>query len=481
MHAVADLFRRLTSLGLWGGTCAVFSLWVASGNVAFGAAILAGLLLFLAILSGPQLIVALWLMGSPTVFSLANQLLAALPFITMERVMFVVLSGMIAMKAIFGISGRYPRIGLEMLIVVFLCYTLISLAASTSSIGLRRDLWFYLQYAMPMFMFILSRRIEWTERGVKFLLAGLTVTGAILAVVGILQELFGITIFTIDFQNVTAGHVARAHGTFSNAHTYSATLVVFLSLTIMQFGIYRDALVRFVLLLTMFIMVVGILLGQTRAPWGGAALALFIILLRDRSVRPLLVTGGVLALIACGVVTYLMIDQLGSFVERVTDLRTMAGRMATWATALNMIAHNPMFGVGFGVDSFALHKPEYLTGVGSLTQQYAVYLGVPHNEYLHVAVLLGLPGLILFLCIVVGMIRLMFRIHMDTENSSVRRRLAVYVGATIIGLLFNSTFSDTYLQDYFWMLTYFLAGLATGMPRDFWRLEGPETLGRETS
>ncbi len=41
----------------------------------------------------------------------------------------------------------------------------------------------------------------------------------------------------------------------------------------------------------------------------------------------------------------------------------------------------------------------------------------------------------------------------------------------IIGLLFNSMFSDTYVQDYFWMLTYFLAGLVAGMPRDFWRLE----------
>ena len=113
---------------------------------------------------------------------------------------------------------------------------------------------------------------------------------------------------------------------------------------------------------------------------------------------------------------------------------------------------------------------EYITGAGS-------YDLVPHNEYLHVAVMLGLPGLILFLCIVVGMVRLMFAIHMDTESSSVRRRLGVYVGATIIGLLFNSMFSDTYLQDYFWMLTYFLAGLAVGMPRDFWRLEGRMTSG----
>lgn len=481
MTTATQILRRTTSVGLWGGICGLFGLLVGMGNLALGAMILVGLLLFLAILTGPQLIVALWLVGAPTVFNFANQILKALPFITMERVMFGILVGLVVLKTIFSKQNRYPRLGLETLIYIFLAYMLASLAFSATSTTVKQDLWFFLQYAMPMLMFPISRRIEWSERGAKILLACLTVTGVILAIIGILQSLFGLTIFTMEYQDVTSGHVGRAYGTFTNAHTYIATLFIFLSVTIFQFGMYRDGLLRSLLLCTMFGMLLGIVLGETRAPWLGTALALFIIMLRDRSVRPLLVVGGVVAFIAGLVVMALMIDKLGAFIERVTTLSTMADRLATWATAVNMIVHNPLVGIGFGADAFDLHKPEYITGIGPLSAQFAVYLVIPHNEYLHVTVLLGLPGLALFIGILASVVRLMFRIHADPDSSVMRRRLAVYVGATIIGLLFNSLFSDTYVQDYFWMLAWFLAGFVAGLPQRFGQPEPVETRGRGVS
>lgn len=477
MSTATLILRRATSLGLWGGICGLFGLFMGMGNIALGAAILCALLLFLAILTGPQLIAMIWLMGAPTVFNFANQILKALPFITMERVMFGILVGLVALKAIFAKGRGHPWLGLETLIFVFLAYMLASLAASTSGTALRQDLWFYLQYAMPMLMFAISRRIEWSERGARILFACLTATGVILAIIGILQALFGLSIFTMEYQNVTAGHVGRAYGTFTNAHTYIATLFIFLIVTVFQYGMYRDGLLRAVLLCTMFVMLFGIVLGETRAPWLGTALALFIIILRDRSVRPLLVVGGVVASIAGLIVLALMIDKLGAFIERVTTLSTMADRLATWATAVNMIFHNPVFGIGFGADAFEQHKPEYITGIGPLSAQFAVYLVVPHNEFLHVAVLLGLPGLALFIGIVAGVVRLMFRIHMDPDSPPLRRRMAVYVGAVIIGLLFNSLFSDTYVQDYFWMLAWFLAGFVAGLPQQSGRPERTETGG----
>lgn len=481
MSSIAASFQRLTSLGFWGGTCALFSLLVASGNLFLGSALLVALLLFLVILAGPQIVAMLWLMGSPTVFGFANQVLSVLPFITVERVMFVVLSGIVALKAILNRGDRVARIRLETLILVFLLYALVSLGIATDSTLVRQDLWFYLQYAMPMLMFLIGRRIEWSEQGVKMLLGGLTVTGVVLAVSGILQELFNITVLIPEGHNVTVGHVDRAHGAFSNAHTYIASLTVLFCITVLQFGVYRDGLVRFCLLLAMMVMGVGILLGQTRAPWGGAALALFIIMVRDRSVRPLLVTGGVAVLIGGCVAAFVMVNQLGFLWDRVTDLDTMVGRLATWATAVNMIVHNPVFGLGFGAHTFVLHKPEYFAGIGGITPQEAVYLSVPHNEYIHVAVLLGITGLVLFVWILAAMVRLMLRAHVETGSRFIRGKLGLYVAAVIIGLLFNSMFSDTYLQDYFWLLTYFLAGVTAGLPGGLWCIEGAELRGRVES
>jgi O-antigen ligase len=463
---ISGLLRRVTSVGMWGGVCGVFSFFVASGNLAVGVAMLCLLLVYLILLTGPPFIASLWLIGSPTVFNFGNQFLKALPFITLERLLFVLLAVAIFLRAAF-VKTKSPGFSrLEVLILLFLGYVLVNMIVSTTADTWRRDLWFFMQYAMPMLMFLLSRRIVWSERGIKALLVALTLTGVAVAGMGILQGLFGVSFFTQDYQTVTHGHIHRAHGAFTSAETYIAARFIFLILTLFQFATYRDGLVRFGLLVAMALMAFGIVLGQTRAPWIGAALAILIIFARDRAVRPLVVTGGVLASIAGLVLFFMMLNHLGEFIDRLTDMYTVANRLALWATALNMIAHNALFGIGFGADAFWIHKPEYITGIGDVSAQYAVDLGVPHNQYLHVASLLGIVGLCGFLLIMFGVGRSLFRIQKDPSSTPMQARLAVYVGAIWSGLMFNSLFSDSYIQDYFWVTAYFLAGLVAGMRRE---------------
>ncbi len=455
--------RRVSSLGIWGGLCSVFSLFIAAGSPALSILILAALIFYLLILAGPQIIAAFWLMGSPTVFGFPNMVLRPLPFVTMERVLLITLALMVFMRMTF-VREKFPRwTREETFILIFLIYAAISLVLHTSPETYSKDGWFLFQYALPMTAYIVSRRIEWSEAAIKRLMACLCGVGVILSLIGIMQALFGITIFTMDYQNITAGHVGRAYGPFSNAHTFIATLFIFLTLTLMLYSMYRDPMIRFVLIVLMGLMVVSIVLGQTRTPWGGVALALLIIFLRDRSVRPLLVFGGAVAVVVGIAVLFWKMDQLGSFIDRVTSLNTLAGRVTVWATAMNMIVHNPLFGVGFTFDAFTQHKPEYITGIGMLSAQYAVYLSVPHNEYIHVTVLLGLTGLVLFGLILYGVVKRMFQAHTFKTASPLTQKLGLYVGAIFIGLMFNSLFSDTYIQDYFWTVSYFLAGLVSGL------------------
>ncbi len=453
--------QRLTSLGLWAAISAFFSLFIASGALVIGGILLVLLIVVLAVMAGPQFMSAIWLIGSPTVFGFPNEILRPLPFVTMDRLMLIILSAMVFLRIAF--TKRYtPFIKLEVLIVLFLGYTFISLLLNTSAERVSQDGWLFFQYALPMSAFIVSRRIVWSDHALRMLLAGLCLTGVFLGVLGILQGLFGIHPLTMSFQTITGGHTGRAYGTFSNAHTFIATLFIFLMLSLMQFSMYRQPFIRFILILAMLVMCAGIFFGQTRAPWIGAALAIFIVFIKDKNIRPLVVVGGVIAVAGGMVALVLMIDQLGAYVYRITDMGTLAGRLAIWATAVNMFAHNLLFGVGFGADAFSLHKPEYITGIGSLTQQYAVFLGVPHNEYLHIAIQLGLVGLVLFLSILFQMVKLLFRQHRNRCLSPLKRQMSLYVGAIIVGLMFNSLFSDTYLQDYFWMAAYFLAGLLAG-------------------
>ena len=424
------------------------------------------ILLFTVILLGPHVVASLLLVGSPTVFGFSNQILRALPFASTERLLFLILAVMVFLQIAFSKEKRFNFSRLEAFILIFVGYAFISLVISATPVTLTQDGWLFTQYAMPMTAFIISRRISWSEHGIRMLLIGLVMAGGALAVIGVLQSAFGISVFHMDYQSIAAGHEGRASGTFSNAHTYATTLCIFLVLSLLLFDIYRDSLARLVLLLVMAAMLAGIVLGETRAPWGGAAITLAIIFLRHKNIRPVLMAGGAVAVVLGTAFVVARIGELEPFFNRVTDVGTLAGRLANWATAINMISDNPVFGVGFGAYSFALHKPDYLIGVGSLTAQYGVDLGIPHNEFLHVAVLLGTAGLVSFLAILSNLLRLLFDVQASREYSPLRRRLALCVGAVVVGLMFNSMLSDTHTQDYFWLLTYFLAGVAAGNPRE---------------
>jgi O-antigen ligase len=456
-----SFIQRITSIAAWGTLCAFFSLFVGSGAIVLALFLLVLLFGVIAIMLGPQFIAASWLVGSPTIFGFPNEILRPLPFVTMERLMLILLIAMIFLKNAFS-KQKVQWLSIEIIILVFLVIALINLSFHTNKLSLSLDGWLWLQYMMPMASFIISRRIKWSEQGVKTLLIILTLTGVFVAVTGILQALFNINVFTMNYQNVTSGHSARAYGTFSNAHTYIATLFIFLTVTLLQYNLYKDAFVRFALLIAMAVMAVGIILGETRAPWIGAALAFAIIFVKHPQARPLMLIGGVFAFFAGMIIFVVMIDHMDSFMQRVTNLSTLAGRAAVWATAVNMIADNPIIGLGFGYDTFSIHKSEYITGIGSLSAQYAVYLAVPHNEYIHVAVMMGIPGVVLFVMILTRLVKLMFQIFHMPNETPFRRHLALYVAAITIALMFNSLFSDTYIQDYFWMLTYFLAGIAAG-------------------
>ena len=458
---VTGILQRLTSVAFWGGLCTVFSFFVSAGGFLLGGFILVVLLGIICLMAGPQFIVATWMIGSPTFFGFPNEILRGFPFVTMERLALFALIAMVFMRYAFD-KKQTPWLAVEKCILIFLAYTFLNLLAHTDAQSVRQDGWLWIQFMLPMSAFIVSRRIEWNDDRLKLLLAALALTGVFVAIAGILQSLFNVSIFTRNYQTITIGHSGRAYGPFSSAHTYVASLFIFLTVSLLQFSFYRDRFLRFLLIVAMGVMAVGIVLGVSRGPWIGAALAFVIIYFKHPPSRPLLLVGLFLAFLAGTGAAIVLVDHLGAIASRMFDIGSMQGRAAAWATSINMVSDHPLFGVGFGSTTYADNKAAYIIGIGSLSAQYADFHGVPHNQYLYVAVLAGLLGLILFLMILFGMARLMLRIYDSSDKSSLRGSLALYAGAIFIALMFNSIFSDTYLQDYFWVLAYFLAGIAAG-------------------
>ena len=445
--------------------CLLFSFFLAQGNVIFAAMIVSGVLYVWLFLPGAKLLPYIWLLGPPTFFILVDKVIGGIPGITMERLMIGTLGFKLCLDLVFDNERQHPLTLLEGLLILFCAYALVSLLIHTNTDNLDiliDDLWLLLQYAMAMASFVIGSRLHLTEQGVKRMLALLSLVGVYLSFLGVLQT-FGLDLFGNVEAGLTKGHEGRALGPFNSAHTYSATLLIICVLTLWQYTFYRDAMVRTALVGMMLAMAVGILLGQTRAPWVGFAVSLLIIFIKDRKVRPLLLIGAMVCLPIGVVILITMTDELALFIERALTISTMADRFATWATAINMVADNPVFGLGFTADAYSAHKFEYITGIGSLPEQFATYLGVPHNEFVYVTVMLGVTGLTLFIAILYKLTRLMISIHRDTSNPPMCRQLGLYIYAIIIGLIVNSMFSDTMLQQYFWTITYFLAGVVSGL------------------
>ena len=77
------------------------------------------------------------------------------------------------------------------------------------------------------------------------------------------------------------------------------------------------------------------------------------------------------------------------------------------------------------------------------------------------------------LIILIRTVKLMFRIYENRGTTDLRRNLALYSGAILIALMCNAMFSDTFQQDYFWMLGFFLAGTAAASRPDEVKLPQP--------
>jgi probable O-glycosylation ligase (exosortase A-associated) len=139
--------------------------------------------------------------------------------------------------------------------------------------------------------------------------------------------------------------------------------------------------------------------------------------------------------------------------ESMTDIDSDVTRSARlrWddaATALRYVAANPIVGGGIGQNTLALNKERGGTGWSAI-----------HNVYLEVAVELGIPGLILFLMLLVGCFKSAARVQRWCAGVPARRdlfHLAEGIQISLIGFSVAALFHPVAHHLYF----YYFAALA---------------------
>lgn len=165
----------------------------------------------------------------------------------------------------------------------------------------------------------------------------------------------------------------------------------------------------------------------------------------------------------------------GVLQERVLEINTLFPRVAAYATSLNIIIHNPLTGLGFGISTFLDAKAEYATTFGLVPLQWTVFAGVPHNDFLHLLVLTGLAGFIPFVIILYWALKLSNPVRLRrTGAEQWRIELGIYLNAIFIAYLATSMIVDTLFFRYFLMLVYFLLGVLVSAGSN-------EPVGKKTS
>jgi probable O-glycosylation ligase (exosortase A-associated) len=185
----------------------------------------------------------------------------------------------------------------------------------------------------------------------------------------------------------------------------------------------------------------------------GIAFASLICLIRRRMPAPavaiLVVTCAVMPLLPAG-----YIERLSTITDIESDRTGSAvGRWGDFQLALSLVARNPVVGVGLGQDILALDE------VRSRPTWRSV-----HNAYLEYAVDLGVPGLLLFLGLLVSSVRSARQVETSAAREPALRDLSVLASGVRIALLafvVGAFFAPIAYQFYFFCV----AGLAVALKR----------------
>jgi O-antigen ligase len=429
----------------------LFGFMVASGNWVGAAALLGAVGGLAVVLSGARAVFMLWLVGSPTIFVFLNNYIHVVPVLTMERLLFAVLAAMVVTRVATSKLERLPLSRAERWIVAFLGVAGAAIGPALVNrplpVVINQDASLYVQaYFMPLATFMLARRLPWTEADVARIARWLLAAGTMLFVTAILQVFFGVMAFVPTYTEVIHSE-ERATGVFNNGTEFGIAMNAFMLIALLCAVRARDAMLRALLLLLAAAMLAGVLLSETRATWVGLAASFAFLFFADRRLRPYLALCGALAVIVAIVGLPFLLET------------EVLNRLAGWATAVNLVVHNPLFGVGFERGAFGANIHEYLVGLGSVSAHWATTLAVPHNEHLNVAVLTGLVGFVLYVGVLVNLFAMLRRTCREHASGDLWYDATVYAGAFFTSYLVNGLFVDFGSNIYVGILLFAWMGL----------------------
>ena len=415
----------------------------------------------------------IWIVGMATVFPLGNDALEAVSVFTFDRIAFLAVAALLVLVIARtpAMLHRWGRV--EVMMALYLAVVVVSWTMTLPekhAVDMKRDVDLLLtSFLMPYTAFVIARYCGWSRWQVRtaawVIVAGV---GAFLIAVGLVQGLIDWRFLVSEAHQ--AVHRSRARGSFPNALPYAVLLALLVPIAL-ALRVHDARRTRRVLLVVLCAgLLEALLLSQIRIVWIALPAALLYCAAVCPPTRRAAVLSGValltaIALASGGMDLRLISRADGALVQlpggvgqRMVDSWPVYDRVAVYATALNMIAHRPLLGFGFGTRTFERWRGAYLTSCCGVSPDYAAECAVPHNELLNVLVLLGAVGLAAYL----GLLRELWRLLSAGRAAPAdpdRAILAAGVQTGFVLLVITAQLHDVMYLSSVQVLFFFFVGL----------------------
>ena len=356
----------------------------------------------------------------------------------------------LAVKSVADKDFKWRKEGVGVALVVFLAVLLISCLFSFARIK-SLVVWFmYLVFVS--FYFAIINTIDSREK-LYGLLRLLVISGALVALYGVMQYAFGWTTTNawID-EEMFEEETMRVYSTLANPNVLGEYLLLVLPVSIVFF--LKDkvkSLSKWVYLGITGIVFLCLILTQSRGCWLGfmVSAAIFVTFYEGR-------WWGFVPLVICAlpfVLPETIIDRLMSIGD-MGDSST-SYRVFIWMGAMGILRHYVWGGIGMGEAAFAEVYP--------LFSYNAIIAPHAHNTYLQLLVEGGIPALAVFIAVLVTFFKSCHCVYKRNNKKSTDSAMVLGLGAGAAGFLFQSMFDYTFYNYRVMAVFFMIIAIAVSM------------------
>ncbi|HEU5382733.1 MAG TPA: O-antigen ligase family protein [Ktedonobacteraceae bacterium] len=254
----------------------------------------------------------------------------------------------------------------------------------------------------PLLTFWLGSLLAQDTAHIRYLFKILAGFGTVLAILALIQAATGKLLFSSprfdsylaqvsDFQLTAKSAIHRTGIFFINPDTNGTFFAIMVFLPLSLFFTSATLRAKAFYFSEMLLIVLALLSTYSTGAWvaSTAAFILFLALLGNMRARIFLLS---LITVILAVLALFFSTQLSHQLQHLAATRDLIERFIGWQVAIRIIETFPLTGLGLGIFAYRYRAPAF-----RISSPYYRQLSHPHNSYLEVAAMGGLPVFLVFL------------------------------------------------------------------------------------